>query len=198
MKVYEKVREYIVANGYKQVAIAKKAGIPNATFNAIMNGKRTLYADDLSSICIALKVMNLIESLSDKEITEDMTDELNLIQMNYHSLNKEQKKLVTNYDELKKALEFLKKVKDESQAKNIQEEIDLINTDKLTAEDTSVGELRRKYNALSKEQQKLVENAHKLEEYEKVIQTRIREKEEIEKIENQNAEQERLFLWSAK
>lgn len=79
MKVYEKVREYIVANGYKQVAIAKKAGIPNATFNAIMNGKRTLYADDLSSICIALKVMNLIESLSDKEITEDMTDELNLM-----------------------------------------------------------------------------------------------------------------------
>ncbi|MEZ3433901.1 MAG: helix-turn-helix domain-containing protein [Lachnospiraceae bacterium] len=56
MKVYEKVREYIVANGYKQVAIAKKAGIPNATFNAIMNGKRTLYADDLSSICIALNV----------------------------------------------------------------------------------------------------------------------------------------------
>lgn len=56
MKVYEKVREYIIANGYKQVAIAKKAGIPNATFNAIMNGKRTLYADDLSSICIALNV----------------------------------------------------------------------------------------------------------------------------------------------
>lgn len=56
MKVYEKVREYIVANGYKQVTIAKKAGISKATFNAIMNGKRTLYADDLSSICIALNV----------------------------------------------------------------------------------------------------------------------------------------------
>lgn len=56
MRVYEKVREYIVSNGYKQVAIAKKAGIPKATFNAIMNGKRTLYADDLSAICIALNV----------------------------------------------------------------------------------------------------------------------------------------------
>lgn len=141
----------------------------------------------------AEKVINLIDSLSDKEITEDMTDELNLIQMSYHSLTKEQKKLVTNYDELKKALEFLKKIKDESQAKNIQEEIDLINTDNLTAEDTSVGELRRKYNALSKEQQKLVENAHKLDEYEKVIQTRIREKEQKEKLENQKAEQEQLL-----
>lgn len=56
MKVYEKVREYIVANGYKQVVIAKKAGISNAAFNAIMNGTRTLYVDDLSAICIALNV----------------------------------------------------------------------------------------------------------------------------------------------
>lgn len=56
MRVYEKVREYIIVNGYKQVAIAKKAGIPKATFNAIMNGKRTLYADDLCAICIALNV----------------------------------------------------------------------------------------------------------------------------------------------
>lgn len=56
MRVYEKVRAYIIANGYKQVVIARKAGIPNATFNAIMNGKRTLYADDLSAICIALNV----------------------------------------------------------------------------------------------------------------------------------------------
>lgn len=56
MKVYEKVREYIIANGYKQVTIAKKAGIPNATFNAIMNGKRILYVDDLYAICLALNV----------------------------------------------------------------------------------------------------------------------------------------------
>lgn len=56
MKVYEKVREYILINGCKQVAIAKKAGIPNAAFHAIMTGKRTLYADDLSAICLALNV----------------------------------------------------------------------------------------------------------------------------------------------
>lgn len=56
MHVYEKVRAYIDDKGYKQITIAKKAGIPNTVFNAIMNGKRTLYADDLCSICIALNV----------------------------------------------------------------------------------------------------------------------------------------------
>lgn len=56
MRVYEKVRAYIDEQGLKQKVIAEKAGIPNGTFNAIMNGKRTLYADDLKAICIALKV----------------------------------------------------------------------------------------------------------------------------------------------
>lgn len=56
MHVYEKVRAYITEKGYKQVAIAKKSGIPTTTFNAIMNGKRTMYADDLCAICIALNV----------------------------------------------------------------------------------------------------------------------------------------------
>ena len=56
MYVYEKVREYIDKNGYKQKVIAEKAGIPNVTFNAMMNGKRTMYAEDLRAICIALKV----------------------------------------------------------------------------------------------------------------------------------------------
>ena len=56
MQVYEKVRDYLNENGYKQVTIAQKAGISKATFNAILNGKRTLYADDLKAICIALNV----------------------------------------------------------------------------------------------------------------------------------------------
>lgn len=56
MCVYEKVRAYIDEKGLKQVAVAQKAGIPKVTFNAIMNGKRTLYADDLRAICLALNV----------------------------------------------------------------------------------------------------------------------------------------------
>ena len=56
MRVYQKVREYIDSHGLKQCVVAQKAGIPNNTFNAIMNGKRTLYADDLRAICLALNV----------------------------------------------------------------------------------------------------------------------------------------------
>ena len=56
MRVYEKVRAYIDEQSLKQKTVAEKADIPNVTFNAIMNGKRTLYADDLKAICIALQV----------------------------------------------------------------------------------------------------------------------------------------------
>ena len=56
MYVYQKIRTYLDENGIKQITVAKKAGISNVTFNAIMNGKRTLYAEDLRAICIALNV----------------------------------------------------------------------------------------------------------------------------------------------
>lgn len=56
LRVYEKVRTYICDNGLKQEVVAKRAGIPQTTFNAILNGERTLYADELRRICIALNV----------------------------------------------------------------------------------------------------------------------------------------------
>lgn len=56
MKVYEKVRAYIDQHGLKQKVVAEKAGISNTTFNAIMNGKRTMYAEDLRAVCLALNV----------------------------------------------------------------------------------------------------------------------------------------------
>lgn len=56
LSVYEKVRAYLDDNGLKQVTVAQKTGISKVTFNAIMNGKRTLYADDLRAICLALNV----------------------------------------------------------------------------------------------------------------------------------------------
>ena len=40
MEVYKKVRAYIEENGYKQLAVAQKAGISKVTFNAMMNGKQ--------------------------------------------------------------------------------------------------------------------------------------------------------------
>jgi len=56
MEVYKKVRAYIEENGYKQLVVAQRAGISKVTFNAMMNGKRTMYADDLRAICLALNV----------------------------------------------------------------------------------------------------------------------------------------------
>ncbi len=56
MEVYKKVRAYIEENGYTQLSVAQKAGISKVTFNAMMNGKRTMYADDLRAICLALNV----------------------------------------------------------------------------------------------------------------------------------------------
>ena len=56
IRVYEKVRSYLNDNGLKQVIVAQKADIPVSTFNAILNGKRIMYADDLRAICYALNV----------------------------------------------------------------------------------------------------------------------------------------------
>lgn len=56
MEVYKKVRSYIEENGYKQFVVAQRAGISKVTFNAMMNGKRTIYADDLRAICLALNI----------------------------------------------------------------------------------------------------------------------------------------------
>ena len=56
MQIYEKVRAYIDDNGLKQVAVAQKAGFSFSTFDAILNGKRTMRAEDLQKICLALDV----------------------------------------------------------------------------------------------------------------------------------------------
>ena len=56
MKVHERVLEYINEHHLKQVSIAKSAGIPNSTFNAMLHGKRTMYAEELKAICEALEV----------------------------------------------------------------------------------------------------------------------------------------------
>lgn len=56
MRVYENVRTYIKKHGLNQSSIAKKAGFSVKTFDAILNGKQTLYPEDLRAICYALNV----------------------------------------------------------------------------------------------------------------------------------------------
>ena len=56
MQVYEKVKEYLDSHGIKQKAVAEAAHISNSTFNAMINGNRKMYAEDLRAICMALGV----------------------------------------------------------------------------------------------------------------------------------------------
>lgn len=56
MRVYEKVRRYIEEMGEPQAAVAERAGIPAAAFAQMLAGARTMYADDLKAICLALNV----------------------------------------------------------------------------------------------------------------------------------------------
>jgi transcriptional regulator with XRE-family HTH domain len=56
MRVYEKVRSYLDENHLEQASVAEKAGIPASAFNAMMNGERKMYADDLRTICYSLNV----------------------------------------------------------------------------------------------------------------------------------------------
>jgi transcriptional regulator with XRE-family HTH domain len=46
----------MVNNGLKTANVAKKAGISAKSFDAILNGKQTLYPEDLRAICYALNV----------------------------------------------------------------------------------------------------------------------------------------------
>lgn len=56
MRVYENVRRYIEERGEPQAAVAERAGIPAAAFAQMLTGARTMYADDLKAICLALNV----------------------------------------------------------------------------------------------------------------------------------------------
>lgn len=56
MKVYENVRSYIKKNELKPSKVAKKAGLSDKTFNAILSGKQKLYPEELKAICYALNV----------------------------------------------------------------------------------------------------------------------------------------------
>ena len=46
MRVYQKVRSYLEENHIEPLSIAEKIGVPISTFNAILDGTETLYADD--------------------------------------------------------------------------------------------------------------------------------------------------------
>ena len=56
MEVNARIKAYIDEHGLKQSRIAEKARLKNQTFNAMLNQKRRIYAEEYSAICKALGV----------------------------------------------------------------------------------------------------------------------------------------------
>lgn len=135
------------------------------------------YLQDKEDQKAAQKVINLIDSLDEKEITEDSEKELDRIKKEYDALSQGQKKLVSNYDDLEDAYKRLEEVQDQKAADGIIAAIDGIDKASLTAADTSVQAVRDKYNELSEAQKKLVTNVSTLEEYEQLVQTKKAEED---------------------
>ena len=56
MKVHEKIKAYITANGIFTSALSANSGIPEERLGAMLSGEEILYAKDLKAICLALNV----------------------------------------------------------------------------------------------------------------------------------------------
>ena len=54
MYVGKSIKEYLKETGITQTFVAKKAGIPINTFNAMCNGKQQITAEQYFQICTAL------------------------------------------------------------------------------------------------------------------------------------------------
>lgn len=138
----------------------------------------------------AQRVVNLINSALENEITLDSEDDLNDIQKEYNALSADQKKLVKNYDKLEEAAASLEKLKkeeeDKEKAQEIIDRLDNVNKDTLAYDDTSIQEIRSAYDKLTDDQKKLVTNADLLSEYEAVVQ----EKKDQKAREDQQAQEE--------
>lgn len=150
----------------------------------------TLYLEQKENEEKAEKVSNQIETLTEKEITLSVEDDLNDIQKEYNALSADQKKLVKNYDKLEEAAASLEKLKkeeeDKEKAQEIIDRLDSVNKDALAYDDTSIQEIRSAYDKLTDDQKKLVTNADLLSEYEAVVQ----EKKDQKAREDQQAQEE--------
>lgn len=54
--VAENIGEYLKENGIKQTWLSEQIGVPNTTFNGILNGRTELKADMFIRICKVLNV----------------------------------------------------------------------------------------------------------------------------------------------
>ena len=52
----KRIKDYILNRGYKIGSVAHKCHIPFNTFSAMLNGKRSIKAEEYFTICSALNV----------------------------------------------------------------------------------------------------------------------------------------------
>lgn len=122
----------------------------------------------------AEKVINLINSTTKDQISLDSEKNLDTAKKEYDSLSGKQKKLVKNYKKLTKAYKSLTELKN---AQQIIDALDAVDKNSLSADDTSVQDIRNNYDKLTDAEKKLVTNSDKLTEYEKIIQDKQNEKQ---------------------
>lgn len=56
MKVYEKIKAYLVANGIDLATVSNSTSIPQKRLSSLLSGEETLYTKELKAICLALNV----------------------------------------------------------------------------------------------------------------------------------------------
>lgn len=56
MKVYERIKAYLTANGIDPATISKSVGVSQEQLISLLNGEDIMYAKDLKAICLALNV----------------------------------------------------------------------------------------------------------------------------------------------
>ena len=173
-----------IQNQYNELTDEQKALVTNyqeleEAFASLQTAK-----DEQKNMEAAERVINLINSLDEKEITVDSEADINAVQLEYDALSPEQKELVSNYSKLEQAhmdLQIAKNQADvQAKANQVVQAIEQINEAGLTAEDTSVESIRAQYNALSEEGKALVTNLDKLERCEQTVSQKRQEQEEAE------------------
>lgn len=126
-------------------------------------------------------VISHIEQLNNSNITLENENIIMTIKTEYDLLTDKQKALVTNYILLEKYLCDLQNLKDKQISEELIDQINRINKNTLTADNTSVYALIDKYDSLTPSQKSLVNNYDLLIEYKNIVDKKIAELEQKNK-----------------
>ena len=167
----------VTANSGAAIDAARKAydDLSDEQKGRVTNYDVLLAAEEAYADCIktaedeaaADAVERLIEAIG-TPVTLDSESSITTARKAYDALNATQKTLVGNYTVLTEAEATLKAIRDELAADEVEDLIDEIGTVTLNCE-AAIKEARNAYDALTKDQKKLVENYQTLLDAESVL-----------------------------